>query len=403
MPSDTDFVNSVRGLHGMDLINAFYPQSSTRPTSTASAMGGAPSLPGTTQAGSGPWGAVPAVPDPAGSMRSAINANTSSLGDLMGLAQRINAFNVGEARAPYLTGLPDYQNMLNQSSRNIGSALRGELGDLIPMLGQWGAERGVGRGTSGSPNENAAYLRALGLTSLDRMAQGERDLTQAIGRTPTAPVFDVNQLMLHPDDIQAAQWAANQAAAAPNPAQQAAEMMRLFNEQLRRSSGAGGGGGAFGPGGQQIFPAINRGISAPNINIPNFSSGASSPSGGGSGVYGALGPFAPPSTPYGWNDFSWAGRGSTGMSELDQMLQSTYSGGQGQSDLWSGGLDQWSAAPPMGGSFYGGSLLGPSAPNYYSPFPDLDTETGIPSLWEGWNDPPIGGPLFSDSDFNLFG
>lgn len=185
-----------------------------------------------------PWGMVPQVPDPLSTANLAITGDIANLPSLTDLAGQVNQFNTGQAIAPYIANLPGYQGMVGQSSQNIGSLLRGEIPtDVMNLLNQQSAERGIASGLAGSPNASAAALRALGLTSLGLQQQGEGELTQAIGRTPVPKLFNVQDFLTSPSDVQAAQMAANIYAAAPDPQQQASELMRLFESFMSKMGG----------------------------------------------------------------------------------------------------------------------------------------------------------------------
>lgn len=67
-----------------------------------------------------------------------------------------------------------------QSLPVISSEISGQLpSDVQAQLNQQAAERGVSTGTTGSPNAGAAYLRALGLNSLQMQQLGQQNLSQA--------------------------------------------------------------------------------------------------------------------------------------------------------------------------------------------------------------------------------
>lgn len=142
-----------------------------------------------------------------------------------------------EAIKPYLANLPGYANMVGKRSENTASMLAGQLPqDVIGQIGQQAAERGVGSGNPGSPNANAAYLRALGLTSLDLQSQGSQQLSQSIADTPTPELFSPASLYvpsyLGNQQLQATQAAQRQASQdALRKAQSAA-----WNNQFNNSS-----------------------------------------------------------------------------------------------------------------------------------------------------------------------
>lgn len=151
--------------------------------------------------------------------------------------------------------IPGAAVMEEQSSRNIGTELRGELpADVLRQIQQQAAEGGVGRGTSGAPANEAAYLRALGLTSLDLTGRGQQELSAAYARNPAAPIFDPASLLITPYQgaqlgLQAGQLALGQTEAAQRAAYEQA--------QLARSGGGGGGrgGGGYYGGGEAAPPA----------------------------------------------------------------------------------------------------------------------------------------------------
>lgn len=188
------------------------------------------------------YGGVPQVPAPAASAGAALSGNISNLAQLYNLAGNVNAFQTGQARAPLIAGLPNYENMLAQSSGNIGSLLKGQIpADVLSQIEQGAAERGIATGSAGSPNANAAMLRALGLTSLGLQTQGEQELTAAIGRTPQPPLMNPATFLVGPEQQQQAEMAANVYGAAPSPADAAAAAMGA----ARAGARAGGGGVSY--------------------------------------------------------------------------------------------------------------------------------------------------------------
>lgn len=192
------------------------------------------------------YGGIPTVPSPISTAGTAITGNLANLSDLYQLSGNVNAFNIGEAAAPYAANLPNYQAMIEQSSGNILSRLKGEVPtDVVNQLVQNAAERGIMTGSTGGPNENAAYLRALGLTSLGLQTQAEGELTGAIGRTPVPQLFNPSTFFVTPEQQQQAQLAANIYGAAPNPA--AAAIQAQQTAQQAYNQGAAGGATTVGP------------------------------------------------------------------------------------------------------------------------------------------------------------
>lgn len=120
------------------------------------------------------------------------------------ITNRVNQLNIAGQAAANQARIPGSVGLEAQSSALIANQLAGRVPpDVIRMLQQSAAERGVGQGISGSPNENAAYLRALGLTSLDLQKTGQENLTAALSRNPAARTFNPQEYMTTP--AQAAQ------------------------------------------------------------------------------------------------------------------------------------------------------------------------------------------------------
>lgn len=114
-----------------------------------------------------------------------------------GNAAAINAFMNAQAAQSVRGNLPGYDSLIGQDSVNIGSNLRGEIPpDVLRLLQQQAAERGVATGSPGSDNTNASYLQALGLTSLGLQEQGQKGLTAAVDRTPVPQLFNPASLFV---------------------------------------------------------------------------------------------------------------------------------------------------------------------------------------------------------------
>lgn len=238
------------------------------------------------------YGGIPTIPSPTATAGQAVAGNIGNLGQLYQLAGGVNAFNIGQAQAPLIAGLPNYQQMIAESSGNIGQLLHGQVPtDVLRQLQQVSAERGISRGVPGSPVSNAAMLRLLGQTSLGEQAQGEQQLTAAIGRTPQPALFDPSRMFVTPEQQQQAAAAGSLYQSAPQPAQAAAEAMRAAQ------AGA---------------------AAAPRISMPGAGPAPTTTGTAGGGMpdqaYGALGVQAPARDPYAaWNAWyqSLPGQGGT--------------------------------------------------------------------------------------------
>lgn len=120
---------------------------------------------------------------------SNISGGTST--DIAQLTQLINSINQTAQRSANAGRIPDGAGLEGISSSNIRSALSGELDpSVITQIAQQAAERGVATGSPMGAGSNAAFLRSLGLNSLDLMNTGQDWLTQALNRNPTAPLID---------------------------------------------------------------------------------------------------------------------------------------------------------------------------------------------------------------------
>ncbi len=114
-----------------------------------------------------------------------------------GLYSSVNAFNTGEAQKPFAANLPNYLTNLQQGANNTTQQLKGQLpDDVINQIAQQAAERGVANGSPTSPNSRAAYLKALGLNSLQMMQQGQQNFSKQIEDTPVPQIFNPASLIV---------------------------------------------------------------------------------------------------------------------------------------------------------------------------------------------------------------
>jgi hypothetical protein len=216
----------------------FNPQTSLQPSQgrpTTTAPGSSSSLPGQTYSGafgnalnyipgvggllSSLYGSKPATENPGSSASQAINENIGNFGATSQLTLGNDAISGAGAALPFQMNLPDYDSMLTQASTNTGQELSGQVPqDVQNLLSQQASERGISTGQApGSPNTEAAYLQALGLTSMGQQQQGQSNLSQLIGETPTGAGFNPSSMQVTPAEQQAADQQANTVAAAPDP------------------------------------------------------------------------------------------------------------------------------------------------------------------------------------------
>lgn len=180
------------------------------------------------------------------------------------MAVDVNQLMTGEANKPYLANLPNYANMVGQRSINTGQMLKGQLpDDVINQLAQQAAERGVAGGAPASDANNAAYLRSLGLNSLQMMQQGSANLSQSISDTPVPELFNPMSLEV--------------------PRQMAAWQLEAAKAGMQAG---GGGGGSRGGGIAGVVGGLGL---APKAPIPRWDPGPTQVYGGSDG--GGLGTF----------------------------------------------------------------------------------------------------------------
>lgn len=262
------------------------------------------------------YGGVPSVSDPLGAMRDALAGDIGALGNIYNLTTGLSSASAAGARTQYESNLPYYGSMLTKGSQNIMENLAGQVpSDVINLLGSQAAERGYGFGPD-SPASNAAYLRALGLTSIGQQNLGQQQLTAAIGRTPVGPMFNPASMIVSPEQQQEAQQAANVFAAAPVPSAAAAAAERAANRGIMAGGGAVGGGrpaGGAARGGYQ-FPE------------PGMYTGSSTSTGtqiGGVTYYGGETPASAGDAWSRWyNSIAWPGASTGGGA--DQQAEDTY-------------------------------------------------------------------------------
>ena len=165
------------------------------------------------------YGTKAQTANPGATQSMAIDDNLGSFNGSADLTLSTDAVSAEGAALPFEMNLPNYNSMMNTDSSNAETMLQGQLPqDVQDMIATQAAERGVttGQGVN-SPDSSAAYLQALGLNSLSMENQGQTDMSQLIGETPTGASYDQSKMYINPSDVQAAQQNANNIAAAPDP------------------------------------------------------------------------------------------------------------------------------------------------------------------------------------------
>lgn len=130
---------------------------------------------------------------------SAAQDNLSAVPQISQITQLINSINQTAQQASNAGRIPGGAGLEAISSGNINRALSGQVDpSVLAQLGQASAERGVMTGSPAGAGSNAAYLRALGLNTMDLMNTGQNWLTQATNRNPGAPLFDPSSMFISP-------------------------------------------------------------------------------------------------------------------------------------------------------------------------------------------------------------
>ncbi len=167
--------------------------------------------------------------------------------------------------------LPGYMTSMSNIGTNIASKTAGQVpDDVIALLKQQGAERNVSTGAA----SNAAYLRALGQTSLGLEEQGQKDLESILPSIPgysisQGPEFQQSANLQYEGQLQ--QDVFNRQEHQQNIAFQ--QQMQAL-EEAKKGVGAGGGGSTIswgaptnawsGPGGVDALGFANDNYTAPD-------------------------------------------------------------------------------------------------------------------------------------------
>lgn len=155
--------------------------------------------------------------------------DAGSPGSLASLASNVTGINIAGQQAANSARIPNAPGLEAQSSKMIEDQLLGKIpADVLALLGQGAGERAVAGGMVGAPASEAAYRRALGLTSIGQQESGQRNLSAAYARNPGAKVMDAESQIITPYQ----------------QAQLDLERQRLALAS-RGSGGGGGGGGGY--------------------------------------------------------------------------------------------------------------------------------------------------------------
>jgi hypothetical protein len=184
------------------------------------------------------FGSKYAVPNPTATADQAILGDIGNLANLYTLGQGTAEANALSGQKGLETLIPGYDQQVATQSANVSQELSGQVPlDVQQQLQEQAAERGVASGFgTDSPNSTAAYLRGLGLTSLNMEQLGQQGLQTEIGESPTGQPFNVSSMFVSPEQEQAAMLASAEEAAAPEPA--AAGITAMMSEQMETMEGS---------------------------------------------------------------------------------------------------------------------------------------------------------------------
>lgn len=240
------------------------------------------------------------------------------------LAAETNLFNSGQVNDFYTRNLPGYSANRTQQSGIIGQQLAGQVpGDVVNQIIQQAAERGISTGLSGSPNESAALLRALGLSSIGQQQAGMENLDRSIQQTPVPELFAPQSLfvpeMLAGQELRAARAGRSSVGSIPTANQQG------YGARSIDLSGVGRGVPQY----TASFNPWNNGSGAMNTPVIGGYSGG----GGGSFFGGAGASYPTPAAQSSWD--SWNA----------SMPWNNSASGAATGTSWLGGGDQGPTQP----------------------------------------------------------
>jgi hypothetical protein len=331
---------NVGGIGGLPAGTVSYPNT----------LAGAPS-----QMGQGAYGAVPGAANPQQTQATAVGGNEAIEQQLAQLTGQLDTATAAGAMAGLSQNLPGAAGLISQAGTNVGQELGGQLpADVLSFLNQQAAERGAGSGLAGSPEEDAAALRAMGLTSLGMEEQGQQDLGSLINDIPKGLQFDPSTMLVTPQQQLQQQQLANDLAAAPDPTMAAEANLAAL------AKGVGTGGGL---GGTPTTPAAGTGTTTPGA--------ASNPDGYGAYTGGWL-TGTNTGSPYGAAGTIPAGTTTpaTNPTSTDDWLNQFYDASNPTSDQ--------TTSPDYWGN-YGNTLLGTGGAT-------TNQQVG-PNNWSGFGDP----------------
>lgn len=163
-----------------------------------------------------------------------------SLEEIANIGNAINAQNRAGQAAAQAARIPGEEGLAQQQSAMIGQELKGYVpDDVMNLLRQQGAEGSTISGIS----PQTAFLRALGLTSLEQQQKGVANLSTALAESPGAPLFDPTTQLLTPAQAGQLSLSAQDLSEREREAMAREDLARQELALRGRTAGVGGGGG----------------------------------------------------------------------------------------------------------------------------------------------------------------
>lgn len=210
-------------------------------SSSTSLGGGTGNLTGSMYDYSSTYGGKYNTPAPGSSSATAIGNTLGNLQSIETLASHANTSAANQAVANQNILTPGYSGNMDKWSQDINNLLSGKVSSgTINTISQQAAERGISSGIAGSQNNESALLRALGLTSEGLQATGASQLSSMVNTSPKVAAFDITPYLTTGNDVQSAQLAANQVAAAADPASAASAAINAAKTGVTTGQAAAG-------------------------------------------------------------------------------------------------------------------------------------------------------------------
>jgi len=197
---------------------------------------GAGSIPGTYNPASG---GIPRTPTPSESLANLIAGISGNIGGLSDIISGVTAASNKALRDEYPAS---YFDTLDTLMGNVAKRAKGDITDLLPQLGQIGAEWGIGRGVAGGPAAASKLARdVLGSSyAVEQQALKDQGLIQDL--IPKVAPYSADRLLPTFGDQISWEDLANVRGSAPIPESAYARALANARAGIGRGFNAGGGG-----------------------------------------------------------------------------------------------------------------------------------------------------------------